>query len=124
MERVIQRYARMAAARLAANPAIAATYLKAAAYAAGQGSAKMANMQFGHAVHWMVAERVDANPILRFVLSKYNPSNGPDFVGRGLLGAMKFEITTVKGIAGHLRSYGDWLEIATYGRPPGFVVVP
>jgi len=86
--------------------------------------ANIANMQFGHAVHLMVAQSVEDTPVLRLLLSKYSPSLGPDFVGRGVLGGMKFDITTVAGPADHFTSYGNWLELATYVRPPGFVVFP
>jgi len=61
---------------------------------------------------------------LRLILSKYNPTNGPDFVGRGILGGMKFEIRTVAGAAGHLERYGPWIHISTYIRPVGFTVFP
>jgi hypothetical protein len=46
----------------------------------------------------------------------------PDFIGRGIATGRNFDITTVPSTSAHLArpSYGDGLQICTYGRPSGF----
>ncbi len=52
------------------------------------------------------------------------PGN-PDFVGRGILSGMSFDITTTSQISSHLaRSYGISLTILTYLRDIGFTLFP
>jgi len=84
-------------------------------------------MQYGNAVERMVAQDIRQSPVNRMLFEHVSKpfQRGPDFVGRGPLQGMNFDITTVRGVADHLkRPYGSGLKVITYQRPPNFTVFP
>jgi hypothetical protein len=56
---------------------------------------------------------------------KFEPTLRADFIGKGVLGGMNFDITTPGQIAAHMaRPYGPGLNILTYIRPAIFNLFP
>lgn len=110
---------------LSANPALAQDVLTQSEYVAGQNSARVALMQYGNAVERIVADKIQGSRIdSQFFEHVGGPSN-PDFIGKGILNGLNFDITTPGQITSHLaRSYGPGLNITTYIRPPDFTVFP
>lgn len=121
--KVIGRMTTAAVEKLAANPGLLRVVLGESRYIAGQTSSGIARLNFGQAVHSMVADAVAANPILSRVLT-YSSNNGVDFVGKGLLSGVQIEITTAGQVAAKFAKYGNWLQVITYLRPSGFVPFP
>jgi RHS repeat-associated protein len=113
--------------RLGNNPSLAAVYLSAREYAAGQSSPGLANLQYGNALERMVADTI-AND--RLYSSYYLPLGGPrkpDFAGLGPVAGVNYDITTdtLQSLYGHLsRPYGEGLIFGTYSRPPDFSQLP
>ena len=121
----MQALTNAANSRLSAEPALANTVLRQAEYAAGQNSARVASMQYGNAVERMVAQDIQTSPIDRSFFHYVGGPSNPDFIGRGLLRGMNFDITTPRQVTAHLlRPYGPGLNIITYSRPPWFITFP
>jgi hypothetical protein len=85
----------------------------------------VARMNYGKAVERLVAERINQSPALRRVFARAGGAGQPDFVGRGPIKGVNFDVTTQAAIAEHLtRPYGPGLQVATYARPYAFRVFP
>lgn len=124
---IMQQLTSNAAGRLARNPGLAARYLSGGEYAAGQASARIANLQYGNAIERMVAADIRSSPELRQLFEHLSrPGKAvPDFVGHGPFEGMKFDITTAAQKAAHRkRLYGTGLNITTYERPLTFTTFP
>jgi hypothetical protein len=112
-------------AKLAANPALAATVLSPAEYAAGQASVSVARLGYGNAVERLVAQQIGESAQLRSVFQHVGGPGRADFLGVGRAAGMTFDITTPGQVASHLaRPYGPGMSIVTYQRPPWFTTLP
>jgi RHS repeat-associated protein len=126
-QQTLQKVASSASGELASNPALAKTVLSQAQYAAGQGTAGVARMQYGNAMEGLVAQQVQASPELSQMFRHVGGPNRPDFVGR--IGSeavgMTFDVTTTAAAAAHqARPYGLGLQLITYERPETFRLFP
>lgn len=117
-------------AALSTNPALAANFLSRAQYAVGQRVPWLAATNYGTALENMVANQVENSP-WRWFFSHQGASmpgvSVPDFVGRGPLAGLNFDITTntSASITAHVaRPYGEGLNLIFYSRPPGFRLFP
>jgi RHS repeat-associated protein len=110
---------------LGANPALAKNILSDAEYAVGQANVGVARMQYGNAVERIVGEKINNSWIDRLLFRPVGGPSNPDFVGKGILKGMNFDITTPGQVAAHLaRPYGPGLNILTYIRSSTFSLFP
>jgi RHS repeat-associated protein len=100
-----------------ASPETAARYLSKDEIQAGINHPGVARMNYGKSVERLVARNIEKSPIDNLLYKHVGGPNNPDFVGRGILNGINFEITTKAQVAKHLaRPYGPNLQIATYTR--------
>jgi hypothetical protein len=98
-----------------ASPETAARYLSKDEIQAGINHPGVARMNYGKSVERLVARNIEKSPIDNLLYKHVGGPNNPDFVGRGILNGINFEITTKAQVAKHLaRPYGPNLQIATY----------
>lgn len=125
---ILQNVTNEVNAVLAADLSSARGPLSPLEYRVGQRLARIAPMQYGHALERMVAEELRTDPILRTMFDPVGIGRrGPDIVGIGPARGLRFDITTSspQTILRHLeRPYGQGLTVITYERPVGFEVFP
>jgi hypothetical protein len=111
--------------QLAADSSLAVTVLRKAEYAAGQASAEVAGMFYGHAVERLVAKEIVQASDLSLTLKYVSGAGNPDFIGLGSLEGLTFDITTStpRQVFKHLqRTYEPTLIL--YERPTTFGTFP
>jgi len=79
---------------------------------------KRAPVAAGTALERMVAESVGADPMLAPYFEYLSGANKPDWIGRGPLQGLFFDLTTPGAVGRHFsRSYGENLVVHTYVMP-------
>ncbi len=120
--RVLQNLTNQVNQELSGNLPLALTVLSDAEIEAAASSSGLARAQYGNALERLVARRIKADPILNDLYKHVGGPSNPDFVGKGMLKGMNFDITTPAQIDIHLArpGYGSGLKVITYERPAGF----
>jgi hypothetical protein len=80
---------------------------------------KLAKIAYGRALEKMVAEAIADNFALNQYFEYQGGANNPDFVGKGPLEGLSFDITTESDLQRHIdkRQYGENLVVHPYSRP-------
>jgi RHS repeat-associated protein len=120
--RVLQNLTNSVNQSLGSNLRLATTVLSREELDAAAYSTGLARAQYGNALERLVAREIKSDPMLSSLYRHVGGPSNPDFIGRGLLNGMNFDITTPGQAAAHLArpGYGKGLNIITYERPPGF----
>jgi len=114
----LQRITGLVNQRLTQNPRLAETVLSRAEIKAAVDP-RVARMQYGNAVERLVAREIRRDPTLHALFKHVGGANNPDFIGRGALQGMRFDITTSGEVGSHLaRPYGKRMIIIIYQRAP------
>ena len=119
---VLQNLTTQVNKELSGNLPLALTVLSDEEVAAAAGSSGIARLQYGNALERLVKIHVEADPILDSYFMYVGGPRKPDFIGKGILKGMNFDITTPSQIDVHLArpGYGEGLNVITYERPVGF----
>lgn len=74
----------------------------------------------------MTAQQIRQSTFDSLLFKHVGGPSRPDFVGRGLIGGVNFDITTPAQVNAHLvrPNYGPGLRFGVYERPPEFTVFP
>jgi hypothetical protein len=81
-------------------------------------------MQYGNAVERIVGNKIEDSWIDRSLFEPVGGPSNPDFVGKGPLQGMNFDITTPGQVSSHLarEGYGAGLNVIKYIRPANFLI--
>jgi hypothetical protein len=120
--RVLQNLTNQVNKKLGNNLPLALTVLSDAEVAAAASSTGIARVQYGNALERLVGRQIKADPILNSLYKHVGGPRNADFVGKGILKGMNFDITTPRQFGQHLArpGYGTGLNLITYERPVGF----